>query len=101
MMLKQLLPTLGIKIDPAEVERVFETAKTAIPGLVTYTHEKFDAIDQRMATMETRLDNIESTIADLSIAISQLKEVLDFEHRQKLFYDAHLAPRNEVKKDGQ
>jgi hypothetical protein len=73
--LGMMLKSLGVNIDPQQVETIVETAKVAIPELVKYTHDKFDSIDQRLATMEQRLDNIESTVADCSIAISQLKEV--------------------------
>lgn len=46
--LKLLLESLGIKIDPAEVEKAFGEAKKAVPQIVA----AFNEINERLKTIE-------------------------------------------------
>jgi hypothetical protein len=52
MMLKQLLPAFGIRINPEEVETMFNNIKVWVPELITYTRQKLDSMDSRLAAIE-------------------------------------------------
>jgi multidrug resistance efflux pump len=55
-LIKALLNSFGINIDPVEVEAAFSQAKAAVPAIV----EKFDLILAKLTAIEERLTKIES-----------------------------------------
>jgi hypothetical protein len=55
-----LLNSLGIRIDPAEIEREFNAMRTGIPAFAAQAKNTFESIDKRLASIENRLMMIES-----------------------------------------
>jgi uncharacterized protein YydD (DUF2326 family) len=68
MMLKQLLPAFGIKIDPTEVEKLFENIKIWLPQLVVYTREKLDALERNQIELREQLNRIENSLKQEKLA---------------------------------
>ena len=54
-----MLKSLGINVDPAEVETLFNNVKVWIPELITYTRAKLESMDSRLATIESRLERLD------------------------------------------
>jgi hypothetical protein len=59
MMLGTLLKSLGIKIDPSEIEAKFNEVKDSIPVFARRATELLSSIDSRLTAIETRLTAIE------------------------------------------
>jgi predicted nucleic acid-binding Zn-ribbon protein len=70
LMIKSLLPALGIKINPDAVEAQFAYLTKAIPELVQFAHAKLESIDSRLLAIEERLQALEMQVSLISIAIS-------------------------------
>jgi hypothetical protein len=51
-----MLKALGVSIEPAQLEALFEQVKNAVPELIHYAHEKLETIDKRMERIEQRLE---------------------------------------------
>lgn len=49
-----LLQSMGIKIDPAEIEQAWDKSKNALPELA----KAFDAMDKRQARLEEKMDEL-------------------------------------------
>ena len=54
-----MLKSLGINVDPAEVETLFNNVKVWIPELITYTRAKLESMDSRLAAIESRLERLD------------------------------------------
>jgi hypothetical protein len=50
--LQILLQSLGIKIEPAQIEEAFQKGKTALPELA----KSFEEINQRLSRMEAKME---------------------------------------------
>lgn len=55
-----MMKSMGINIDPVEVETLFNNCKVWIPQLIDYARAKLDSMDSRLTEIEARLARIES-----------------------------------------
>lgn len=56
-----MLKSLGINIDPVEIEGWIVTLRAEVPKMVDFTREKITSIDSRLATIESRLTTMEKS----------------------------------------
>lgn len=52
--LQMLLSSMGIKINPSEIEQAWEQGKNALPEIA----RKFDEMEKRQARLEVKLDQL-------------------------------------------
>jgi hypothetical protein len=57
--LQMMLKSLGINIDPAEVEALWKKLSVAIPQFLTEADAKITSIDSRLSVIESRLTEME------------------------------------------
>lgn len=66
--LQMMLKSLGISIDPVEVETLWRKLSVAIPQFLTEADAKIKSIDSRLAAIESRQEQLMAKYSSVSKA---------------------------------